>query len=141
MFERLLFRKKILKMVTLEYEQEISYYQYQIIEMINSCNENTSEEEMNNKNSIAIQKYYEKVLNNVCSKISEINPTFKYRFLLCINSSVCGYETDINSLAAGSVYAIAYWVVTNKEADSKDCIFINHYVYELKNKSLEELDR
>lgn len=141
MFERFLYRNKIMKIVIYEYEKELPYYKSQIEIMIDSCDENTTAEEMINKNAIAVQHYYEKVFNNVSAKVSYNQPTYNFRFLTGLSSSICGYKTDPDALAAGTVYAVTYWVVTNKKADSKDCEYINHYVYDLKTKVLKELEQ
>lgn len=140
MFERFLFRKKILKIVLNEYEKELPYYISLTTKAIETLSPDTTNKDILKMNYDITQKYYEKVINNVSAKLSENNPKFRLRFFSALTSNLCGYDVDLEHLSAGTVYAIAYWTITNKSADIKDCVFINHYVCEIKNKSLKKLD-
>ena len=57
----------------------------------------------------------------------------KMEFLF--NTSACGYDINIDNLAAGSVFAYAYWVISGKVALPGECLYVNDYVHELMLKA------
>ena len=61
--------------------------------------------------------------------------------LAILSPELCGLSgSDIdNGTMAGTVYAICYWVLKNKEAKSGDCIAMNHYQNNIMESVLKEI--
>lgn len=140
MFERLVFRKKLFKLILDEYNLQVPYYKELIIEnLINT--ENYKDDDVMEHTLICVNnKYYTKVYNNVICKLSQVNSLYKQKAVLGMMSDTCGYEINSDILSAGGIYALSFWLITDKTANSDDCIYINHQVNDIKNRALMELD-
>ncbi len=92
---------------------------------------------------IAVRKeYLTKVFEDVIQAFNISDTTLSERLRLAILSpELCGLSgSDIdNGTMAGTVYAICYWVLKNKEAKSGDCIAMNHYQNNIMESVLKEI--
>ena len=128
-------RKKqqfLLQLCIQTYTEKLSVYKNNLQEQLAYLSDKSSDQEIKQRSYNALQKYYAVVFDTVCGHLSHKYPTFQKRYAQKIFfASNCGYDIDVSNLAAGSVYAFSYWLLTNRTAPSGDCIAINHYVHAL----------
>lgn len=92
----------------------------------------------------ARSEYLTKVFDDVVKALSISTPTIEQRVRLAIMSpSICGIpDRDIDDgVMAGTVYAICYWAIKNKQAKPGDCIALNHYQNDIMQSVLHEVDQ
>lgn len=133
---KFLVKKGLYNLVISTYVANLYVYRDEVTQIINNLTEETTEDEMQKLNFIATQKYYSSVFDAVCQDIGNNIPKFKS--LLLLNFGAYNFNPD--NLAAAHIYDFAFWCLTGKKANSKKCIEINHYVNDLKNKCLLELN-
>ena len=133
---KFLVKKGLYNLVLSSYDSCFFIYKDEVSKFVFSMTDETTEKEMITGNFRANQKYYETVFDDVCQKISENVPKFKHT--LPFNLTIFDFNPD--KLAAGTIYDFVWYCLTGKRADSKKCISINHYVNDLRNQYLLELN-
>lgn len=77
----------------------------------------------------ALADYHRGVLEAVSAVFDASSPNIHARFSLVTTSpGLCGHEIEPGRPhMAGSVYAMAYWAMTNRAAKVRDCVALNHW--------------
>lgn len=130
-------RERLIKTVQNASVNAIPSYKAAIINAIRK-DKNISEEIVQR---IAFE-YHRRILNATLSVFETSSPNIHTRFSLAIASPLlCGYEIEPNQPhMAGSIYAMAYWAMTNKTAKPKDFTALNHWQADIMDKVLCEID-
>lgn len=91
----------------------------------------------------ALADYHRGVLEAVSAVFDASSPNIHARFSLVTTSpGLCGHEIEPGRPhMAGSVYAMAYWAMTNKSAKIKDVMFLNHWQASIIDGALYEVDK
>lgn len=131
-----------MRMIINEFANSKDVYKETIRKYFRLLSGDASKDELLKMNYNAVQQYYKTVFNNVCKNLSDNIPYFKTMLpIKMIRPSSCGYDIDPDDLSPGAIYAFTYSMLTNKQANAKDCIALNHYIMNnYTQRALEELD-
>lgn len=123
--------KWLAPLVIKTYERNLPSFQEAVQKILSN---DYAEEEQKRQLGLARNKYYSTVFDDVGTQINHLaDSRRKMEFLF--NTSACGYDINIDNLAAGSVFAYAYWVISGKVALPGECLYVNDYVHELMLKA------
>lgn len=88
--------------------------------------------------------YFDEVVNNVAAILHGMSPSINTKFMLALTSpSMASLPSDATDgfIMAGTLYYIAYFAVTGKDANSRSAMELNHYQKKRMDETLAELDR
>ena len=134
---KFIIKRGVYNLVLKSYISHLHVYKNEILKISSSISDDITDAEIFKLNYEACQKYYSDVFNHVCHEIGNNIPNFKSLLPL----KIAAYNLDLDNLVAANVYDFVFWCITNKKANPKKCIEINHYVHDLKNQCLLEIDK
>jgi hypothetical protein len=131
-------RENLIKIVQNASINAIDSYKNSIIDIAQKSDDASDDDALE-----VLFEYHRKVLLTVKSVFDASPSNTCIRFSLAITSpGICGYEKQFGQPhMAGSVYAMAYWAMTNKSAKIKDVMFLNHWQASIIDGALYEVDK
>ena len=88
--------------------------------------------------------YRSAVYQNVLQILNGMSPNIEARFRLAfLDPPIAGLPEEVidSVVGAGTAYGMAYWAITDKKADTRDIVGLNHYQHDQTNAVLEKLDQ
>lgn len=134
-------KRKIQKVLLNEMQERLESFGNDVLNLCKGSflpNANLDEDK---KAEIARKRYLNGVAYKTFSRIRKISKSPELIQLVVNDPSECGYDFDLNNgITAGAAYAIAFFILTHKVADSVECSKLTHYQVHLMDCMLAKIE-